>query len=292
MSESHCRNTVAMQPRNSFTELRLRCSAIGIGSGMAGTQKFHQLQAMLEWQVALGVDEAILDAPVDRYALAKAPKPEQPTAPEPSAVPPAGLDPVAEAQSMARSANNLDALADALTHYDHCELKLGARNLVFADGRPEARVMIIGEAPGRDEDLQGRPFVGRAGQLLDRMFAAINMARDAADAKSALYITNILPWRPPQNRDPSPEEVAMLRPFVERHVELADPEVIVLMGNISCGAILGQRGITRLRGKWVKAFSRPVLPMFHPAYLLRNPQAKREAWHDLLMLQAKLREMP
>jgi DNA polymerase len=191
---------------------------------------------------------------------------------------------------MAGEAKDLDSLAEAVAAFDLCDLKRGARNTVFADGNPQARVMIIGEAPGREEDLQGRPFVGRAGQLLDRMFAAIGMGREAAHPESALYITNILPWRPPQNREPKPEEIGMMLPFVERHVELADPEVLVLMGNISCQALLGRRGITRLRGKWTSALGRPALPMFHPAYLLRNPRAKREAWHDLLMLQARLRE--
>ena len=147
--------------------------------------------------------------------------------------------------------------------------------------------MVIGEAPGRDEDRAGKPFVGRAGQLLDRMFEAIGMGRGAEGA-NAIYITNILPWRPPQNRDPSPEEIAMMRPFIDRHVELAAPEILVLMGNISCQAMLGRRGITRLRGQWQEALERPVMPMFHPAYLLRNPGAKREAWADLLSLKAKL----
>jgi DNA polymerase len=150
--------------------------------------------------------------------------------------------------------------------------------------------MLIGEAPGRDEDLQGKPFVGRAGQLLDRMLDAIGMGRTLPDAAASVYITNILPWRPPQNRDPTPEEIAMMLPFVARHVQLVDPDVLVLMGNISCQALLGRKGITRLRGTWAEALGKPALPMFHPAYLLRNPHAKREAWHDLLMLQARLRE--
>jgi len=153
-------------------------------------------------------------------------------------------------------------------------------------------VMIIGEAPGRDEDRAGRPFVGRAGQLLDRMFAAIGMARDAPDPGRALYITNILPWRPPQNRKPERAEIAMLMPFIERHVALAAPEVIVLMGNTPCAGLLGREGITRLRGQWMRALERPVMPMFHPAYLLRNPAAKREAWADLLALQDQLRSAP
>jgi uracil-DNA glycosylase len=180
-------------------------------------------------------------------------------------------------------------LREALAGYDHCELKKGARNLVFADGNPAARVMIVGEAPGRDEDMQGLPFVGRAGQLLDRMFDAIGMGRAHPDPGRALYIANVLPWRPPQSRDPSPDEIAMMLPFLRRHVELAGPEVLVLMGNHSCHALLGRKGITRLRGQWTEALGRPALPMFHPDDLLRNPAAKREAWHDLLMLQARLR---
>ena len=173
--------------------------------------------------------------------------------------------------------------------FEGCELKRGARNLVFADGDPSARVMIVGEAPGRDEDREGRPFVGRAGQLLDRMLAAIGLDRTAR-GESAVYITNVLPWRPPQNRDPKAEEIEMMLPFLARHVALADPDLLVVMGNISAQAVLGRRGITRLRGTWAEAMGRPVLPMFHPAYLLRNPAAKREAWADLLALQAKLKE--
>jgi DNA polymerase len=123
------------------------------------------------------------------------------------------------------------------------------------------------------------------------MFDAIGMGRGAELSKNALYITNVLPWRPPQNRDPNPDEVAMLMPFVQRHVELVAPDVLVLMGNHACQAVLGKRGITRLRGQWEEALGRPVMPMFHPAYLLRNPHAKREAWADLLELQAKLRDL-
>ncbi len=259
----------------------------------------HQTaRVLLEWQVELGATEAIGDAPVNRFELpqeAPGPARKAPARPRPAPCAPeqpetAADDPVLVARRMAAQAEDLESLAAAVAAFDLCDLKRGARNTVFADGNPQARVMIIGEAPGREEDLQGRPFVGRAGQLLDRMFAAIEMGREAAHPESVLYITNILPWRPPQNREPKPEEIAMMLPFVERHVELADPEVLVLMGNISCQALLGRRGITRLRGKWTSALGRPALPMFHPAYLLRNPRAKREAWHDLLMLQARLRE--
>lgn len=253
--------------------------------------------ALLEWQIELGADEAICDAPVNRYELAKtAPKPTRPSpAPTPEAAPaaPALLtaDPVADARAAAAAAEDLVQLRAAMAEFEHCALKKGARSLVFADGNPEARVMIVGEAPGREEDMQGKPFVGRAGQLLDRMFEAIGLSRGADGAQHALYITNVLPWRPPQNRDPKPDEIAMLLPFVTRHVALAQPDLVVLMGNISCQAALGRSGITRMRGTWTQAYGRPALPMFHPAYLLRSPHAKREAWADLLELQARLEGM-
>ncbi|TVP72571.1 MAG: uracil-DNA glycosylase [Rhodobacteraceae bacterium] len=257
---------------------------------------WHIARACLEWQVEMGVDEAICDAPVDRYALdpapAPTPKPTTKGVAAPSPVAPPQLDPVAAAQAAADSAHDLDALRAALEAYPHCELRRGARNLVFSDGSAGARVMIVGEAPGREEDLQGRPFVGEAGQLLDRMFAAIDMKRGHPDPARALYITNILPWRPPQNRDPSAEERAMMRPFVLRHIALAEPDLVILMGRISAATLLDtSEGITRIRGQWRSLGDRPALPMLHPAYLLRNPAAKREAWADLLALQAKLRTM-
>ena len=252
---------------------------------------YHTARALLEWQVELGVTDAIGDAPVNRYDLPDKLRPAARQVVEPVAEAPAGpvaarqADPVAVARAAASAAQTLEALRDAMAAFEHCELKKGARNLVFSDGIPGAPVMIIGEAPGRDEDREGRPFVGRAGQLLDRMLSAVGMAR-----QDNVYITNVLPWRPPQNREPHPDEIAMLKPFLDRHVALADPRVIVLMGNISCEAMLGRRGITRLRGNWHQALDKPVLPMFHPAYLLRQPPAKRQAWADLLELQAKLRE--
>ena len=258
---------------------------------------YHAARAMLEWQVELGATEAICDAPVNRFdlpdaqpkaraAAATADNPDTPNTPAPAI---AAVDPVKVAQEAAAAAADLDDLAAAVAAYSFCELKRGAKTTVFADGNPAARIMVIGEAPGRDEDIAGKPFVGRAGQLLDRMFAAIGKRRDAPDPDHAIYITNILPWRPPQNREPTPEEIAMMLPFVERHVELAKPDILVLMGNVSCQALLGRKGITRLRGSWATALNLPALPMFHPAYLLRNPHAKREAWHDLLMLQSRLR---
>ena len=258
---------------------------------MESALDWHSARALLEWQVDLGVTEAICDVPLNRFEAPETLKPVQATQAPAQPVAAPTVDPVAEARAAAQQAGSLEALQEAMAAFEHCELKKGARNLVFADGRVQARVMIIGEAPGRDEDLAGRPFVGRAGQLLDKMLAAIGMGRDAANAESAVYITNVLPWRPPQNRDPKPEEIAMMRPFVERHVELIDPDLVILMGNISCEAGLRKRGILRLRGTWAEAYGRPALPMTHPAYLLRQPQAKREAWADLLSLQAKLRAL-
>ncbi|MBT8455620.1 MAG: uracil-DNA glycosylase, partial [Alphaproteobacteria bacterium] len=180
-------------------------------------------QALLEWQIELGATEAIGDTPVNRYdAPAKLPKAKTPSA-DPDPAPVEAVDPVAVARGLAKAAQSLDELRDAMAAFQHCELRRGARNLVFADGEPSARVMIVGEAPGRDEDIEGRPFVGQAGQLLDRMFDAIGMDRTSPDPAKSIYITNILPWRPPQNRDPEPAEMAMMMPFVERHIALADP---------------------------------------------------------------------
>ena len=252
---------------------------------------FHAARALLDWQAELGADEAIGDVPVNRYEVkAEARGPAVPAAPAPLAT--AEADPVAVAKTAAAEAVTLETLAEIQSAYDLCDLKKGARNFVFADGNPEARVMIIGEAPGREEDLEGRPFVGRAGQLLDRMFAAIGLARTAHHRDEALYITNVMPWRPPQNREPAPAEIAMMLPFLARHVDFVNPDLIVLMGNTPCAAALGQRGILRLRGAWTQAFGRPAMPMAHPAYLLRNPAAKREAWADLLEVRARLKEMP
>ena len=253
-------------------------------------------RALLEWQVDLGATEAILDAPVDRYALeaakpvAKAPGP---AVAAPQSRPPIPqieeVDVVAIAKAEAGRATDLPALAAAMQAFEHCEIKRGARSFVFSDGNPAARVMIIGEAPGADEDRAGKPFVGRAGQLLDRMLAAIDFGRAHQDPTRSVYITNVLPWRPPSNRTPEAAEIEMMLPFLQRHIALVDPEVIVLMGNTPCQALLGRAGITRIRGDWVEVAGKPCLPMVHPAYLLRNPVAKREAWADLLALKARLK---
>jgi DNA polymerase len=176
--------------------------------------------------------------------------------------------------------------------FDGCSLKRTATNTVFADGNPAGPVMIIGEGPGADEDRIGRPFVGRAGQLLDRMLAAIGLDR------SSVMITNVVYWRPPGNRTPTATEIASCLPFVLRHIALVKPKVLVLCGGTAAGALLPQgQGITRLRGRWfdlaVPGLDRPVptLPMFHPSFLLRAPERKREAWRDLLSLRARLDEL-
>jgi DNA polymerase len=263
---------------------------------MDSDMDFHAALAALAWQVDLGADEALGEVPVNRYDAAVAEQVATPRAHPPAPLPAApvaavaaGIDAVAEARSAATRAQTLDDLRAELAAFEHCELKRGAKSLVFADGVPGARVLVLGEAPGRDEDLEGRPFVGRAGQLLDRMFAAIGLSRTNADPASALYITNVMPWRPPGNRDPEPGEIAMMLPFVERHIALVDPEVIVVMGNTPLFALTGGKGILRARGIWADALGKPLLPMTHPAYLLRNPAAKREAWADLLSLHGRLK---
>ncbi|MAY86740.1 MAG: uracil-DNA glycosylase [Pseudooceanicola sp.] len=264
---------------------------------MESAIEYHTARALLDWQIELGATEAIGDAPVNCYDLpdampgsARALRAEQARAADlPSApgaiVPQAEVDPVAVARAAAAGATTLDDLRAAMAAFDHCELKKGARNLVFSDGVPGAPIMVVGEAPGRDEDRQGRPFVGRAGQLLDRMLGAIDHSREAS-----VYIANVLPWRPPENREPNAAEIAMMLPFLERHVALADPKVLIVMGNVACEALLGKRGITRLRGTWATVWGRPALPMFHPAYLLRQPTEKRLAWADLLEVRAQLKE--
>ena len=245
----------------------------------------HDAAEALRWLSEMGADEIIGESPVNRL-VAPAPRPAPAalrTAPAPAAA-------VVAAPSAASAGQygSLREIEQALAVFDACPLKKTATRLCYADGNPAARVMLIGEAPGREEDIEGRPFVGRAGQLLDRMLAAIGLSRTSPDLERAVYITNVLPWRPPQNRDPTAEEIAMMRPFVERHIALAAPELVVVMGNAAAVALMNQRGITRLRGTWTRALGLPVLPMCHPAYLLRNPHAKREAWADLLALEDRL----
>ena len=194
---------------------------------------------------------------------------------------------VEDATARARQAPTLVDLRKALADFDGCSLKFSAKSLVFGDGNPDADVMFIGEAPGRDEDMQGVPFVGRAGQLLDKMLAAIG--RDRSNS----YITNILPWRPPGNRKPSLDEQAMLHPFIHRHIELVNPKVLVFLGGTAAQQLLDTKdGIMRLRGRWKPYVAGgreiPAMSTLHPAFLLRTPAQKRAAWQDLLEVAAKL----
>lgn len=273
----------------------------------------EQAAALLAFYVEAGVSEALGDEPVNRYGLADASAPSREAAPRsevargarpdprgdaapaapaprpvaPSSIPLEDTQAAESAREIAARCKSLDELRQALANFEGCPLRYTAKNLVFADGNPQARIMLIGEAPGRDEDLQGLPFVGRAGQLLDRMLAAIGLDR------TSVYIINTLPWRPPGNRTPTPAEHAVCMPFVERHVELVNPDILVLLGGVAAKQMLGtDTGIMRLRGKWasVKLGGRdvPALPTLHPAYLLRQPAQKQLAWRDLLSLKARL----
>jgi DNA polymerase len=260
--------------------------------------------ALLHWYVEMGADEAIGEEASDRLAPpapwmpspAPPPLPAQPARPVPAAPPAALSESFGEAAQSARrlasGAGTVEALAALVAEFDGCPLKRTATNTVFIDGNPAASVMIIGEAPGADEDRIGRPFVGRAGQLLDRMLAAIDLDRSSA------LITNVVYWRPPGNRTPTAAEIASCLPFVFRLIALARPKVLVLSGGTAAGALLPQgQGITRLRGRWfdlaVPGLDQPVptLPMFHPSFLLRTPERKRETWRDLLSLRARLDEL-
>lgn len=252
------------------------------------TESRDEMLAALAWQVELGADEAIGDDFLDRTVAP--PPPEQ----KPASAAVLTLTPPGESETEAIAATcpDLAALNAAIDAYGH-PLKSGARQCVFADGNPAARIMIVGEAPGRNEDIEGKPFVGKGGQLLDRMLAAIGLSRDAEDPGRAVYITNIIPWRPAQNRTPSADESSAFLPFVRRHIDLIDPALIVCMGNTPTRALLDTTtGIMRMRGQWAEvttpAATRPCLPMLHPAYLLRQPMDKHKAWSDLLTLQAKI----
>ena len=252
---------------------------------------------LLDFYIDAGVDALVTEhttdrlSPIEQIQPAKSSRSLQRAAPVSEMRPvPAPLAPdhaVMAAREAARSAQTLEELRTILAGFAGCALKATATQLVFADGNPKARVMMVGEAPGRDEDLQGLPFVGRAGQLLDRMLASIGLDR------TSVYIVNTLPWRPPGNRTPTPAEHAVCMPFVERHIELAAPEVLVLLGGVSAKQLLRtETGIMRLRGKWatVRIGERdiPALPTLHPAYLLRQPAQKRLAFRDLLALKARL----
>jgi len=275
------------------------------------------IRAALDWLVAAGADEAVAEAPIDRYARAREAESRQP-APSPGTTSArahprqgtsapggasagesgGGLLPDADAadaetggaRALAAQARTLDELEAALGRFDGCALKQTATTTVFADGARAARVMIVGEAPGADEDRQGKPFVGRAGQLLDRMLTAIGLSRD-----DSAYIANILFWRPPGNRAPTQAEKAACLPFVERHIALKAPDYLVLLGGPSAKTLLGRsEGVLKLRGRWFPYSSPelaapiPALVTLHPAFLLRQPKQKRQAWRDLLALKVAL----
>jgi DNA polymerase len=208
-------------------------------------------------------------------------------APDTPAAPPAPEAAIMAAREAARSAPDLETLRNILDRFEGCALRATASRLVFGDGNPAARVMLIGEAPGREEDLEGRPFVGRSGKLLDRMLAAIGLDR------SSVYIANIVPWRPPGNRTPTPQETAICLPFILRQIELVNPDILVCLGNPSTQTLLGTKdGITKTRGRWFKfnAGSRDIraIPSYHPAFLLRSPLQKRFAWRDFLAIKKAL----
>lgn len=253
---------------------------------------------LLRWYLDAGVDETIGETPVDRFAASAVARPAPAVAPvssvESSPMPVPAVHrpppPSGTATHVASECRTLAELRTAIEAFDGLPLlKQGAASTVFADGNPDAAVMCIGEAPGQEEDRQGLPFVGPSGKLLDRMLGSIGLDRGSA------YITNVLPWRPPANRKPTPDEVAVCLPFLTRHIELVDPQVLVLFGGAAAAALLARHeGINRLRGRWMD-YSSPGLPRplpalatFHPAYLLRTPEAKRGAWRDLLMVKRRL----
>ena len=264
------------------------------------------VQQLLAFYLEAGVDCALADEPVDRLAE---PDAVLPAAPPREVVPPGPLREtpaampavprreitvapeavIASARETARTAPTLEALRALLENFEGCALRHTATRLVFADGNPQARVMFVGEAPGRDEDIEGLPFVGRSGKLLDRMIAAIGLDRGKA------YIANVIPWRPPGNRTPTPQETQICLPFIQRQIELVNPDVLVTLGNPSTQALLATReGIMRTRGKWFDydTGTRVIraVATFHPAYLLRSPSYKRMSWQDLRAIAKALEQ--
>jgi len=270
------------------------------------------IREIMEWYVEAGVDVLLEDAPIDRFSeipppsrkkkqAAGSPSPaerlakkaESSARPAPQIKSQATMPDAAAidmARELAAKATTLVELKQMMAGFEGCNLKRTAKSLVFSDGNPTANVMLIGEAPGRDEDIQGLPFVGRAGQLLDKMLAAIEMNREN------VYITNVIPWRPPGNRTPTPQETEICRPFIEKHIELINPDVIFMLGGSSAKTLLKTTdGIMKLRGKWTEVRTEnsttKALPTLHPAYLLRQPAHKRLAWQDLLSLKQALKDL-
>jgi uracil-DNA glycosylase len=269
----------------------------------------EEIAAILAFYREAGIDVCLSEFPLDRFAEsrreaearrpapvepaepvaarpAERPRPQQPPPPEPALTVPSEAA-VMAAREAARSAESLEALRATLESFEGCNLRFTATRLVFADGNAAGRVMLVGEAPGRDEDAQGLPFVGRSGQLLDRMLAAVGLDR------TQVYIANVIPWRPPGNRTPTPLETEICRPFIERQIALADPDYLVTLGGPATSQLLGTKvGITKVRGQWrsYDTGTRQIrgMAMLHPAGLLRNPGMKRLAWRDMLTLKAAL----
>jgi DNA polymerase len=262
------------------------------------------VRQLLAFYLEVGVDCALADDPVNRLSDPDIPAPPSQTALPPPVrtipvpVPairgepaPAPEAAIASAREAARTAPSLEALRELLANFDGCALKATATRLVFADGNPQARIMFVGEAPGREEDLEGLPFVGRSGKLLDRMMAAIGLDRSSA------YIANVIPWRPPGNRTPTPQETQICLPFIQRQIELVNPDVLVTLGNPSTQTLLSTReGIMKTRGRWFDydTGTRTIraIATFHPAYLLRSPSYKRMSWQDLRAIAKALGQVP
>ena len=285
---------------------------------MTPATKHETVRELMRWYLDAGVDESICDVAMDRFdttqpamlsilpaksaptaatrSSASAPPSSPASAPPkaqhaqaPDALPIGTEEAIRDAVGVAAAANTVEELRTALESFEGCALKKTASNLVFADGDPQARVLLIGESPGADEDREGRPFVGPGGQLLDRMLASIGLER------AQVLIANTMHWRPPGNRTPTTAELAICMPFVERLIEIVDPKILVVLGGSSAKILLAQsQGIGRLRGRWFDyaspRLSAPIAatPIFHPDYLLSSPGAKRDAWHDLLMIKQKL----
>lgn len=273
---------------------------------------------LLQWYVDIGADEATGDTPVNRFSLVKSavppvssiPAPAPPvsdfsimlesvketvlSSPSPSPLPPAGtIEALKEAQATASKTKTLEELKSAIEKFDGLLIKRTATQIVFADGVPAAKIMLVGEAPGADEDRTGRCFAGENGELLDKMLAAIGLSRE-----ENVYITNLVNWRPPGNRAPTDAEIALSLPFVRRHIELVNPAILVYVGGVSAKALAETaQGITRLRGKWMDYKSEgltqpiPAIALFHPSYLIRSPLQKKLAWADLQMLKEKIKEL-
>ncbi len=262
----------------------------------------HQaLKAALSWYLDHGVDEVLADDMVDHTAMPvierETPVMAKVTALAAVADMPAqlfGTNEVAEqASALAQACATLEALKTAIQEFDGLAVKKTATQIVFADGVPTAKVMVIGEAPGADEDRQGLPFVGVSGQLLDKILACINLSRTPGEGQQGVYISNILNWRPPGNRTPTDQEVQIALPFIKKHIELVNPDFLILCGGVSAKGLLGSgESISKLRGRFhdvsINGKIIPAMATYHPSYLLRTPTQKRAVWQDMLMLQERL----